>query len=524
MIINKLIGLALLIALLVACNATPPQIQEAAPTPAPSSNPLALSENAVTTESGLQYEDTIIGEGETSAIGNVATVNYTGYLEDGTIFDTSQNAPPYAFILGAEQVIKGWDEGLVGMNVGSQRRLRVPPELGYSDVAVGDIPANSTLIFNVELLSIETLPTPEAVDSFQETENGVQYAILVEGSEPVAQRGDLVTFEFNAWVQDGFHYNSSNRQGGPSQYQLGLSYISSLDEGIEGMKVGEKRQLRIPPELAYGEEGYPPEIPSNATLIYEIALQAIDPLPRATEVDEGDYTETDSGLKYIILEEGDGAEARNGDTVTMQYHGWLTDGLLFDSSLLREIGYAFTLGKGQVIAGWEEGIEGMKVGETRQLRIPPELAYAESGYPPYIPTEAELIFEVTLEDSQEPPELTEVKEEEYTETDSGLRYTTLKEGDGNKAENGNTVQVHYSGWLEDGTLFDTSRLRDIPYAFILGESQVITGWEEGVEGMAVGEVRQLRIPPELAYAETGYPPYIPPDATLVFEIELLEIE
>lgn len=521
-LINKLIGLVLAIALLVACNATTPETDDAAP--APESNPLALSENAVTTESGLQYEDTVIGEGETSAIGDIATVHYTGYLEDGTIFDTSQNAPPYAFILGAEQVIKGWDEGIVGMNVGSQRKLRIPPELGYSDVAVGNIPANSTLIFNVELLAIETLPTPEAVDSYQETENGIRYATLVEGSDPVAQRGDLVTFEFNAWVQDGFLYNSSKRLGSPSQYQLGQSYLSSLDEGIEGMKVGETRQLQIPPELAYGEEGYPPEIPSNATLIYEIVLQEIQELPRATEVDEGDYTKTDSGLKYIILEEGDGAKAKNGDTVTMQYNGWLTDRLLFDSSLLREIPYAFTLGKGQVIAGWEEGIEGMKVGERRQLRIPPELAYAESGYPPYIPAEAELIFEVTLEDSKEPPEQTEVKEEEYTETDSGLLYTTLKEGDGNKAENGNTVQVHYSGWLGDGTLFDTSRLRDIPYAFILGESQVIAGWEEGVEGMVVGEIRQLRIPPELAYAETGYPPYIPPDATLVFEIELLEIE
>jgi peptidylprolyl isomerase len=293
---------------------------------------------------------------------------------------------------------------------------------------------------------------------------------------------------------------------------------------MEGMKVGETRQLRIPPELAYGEEGYLPEIPPNATLIYEIALQDRQELPKATAVDEGDYTETDSGLKYVILEEGDGAEAKNGNTVTMEYDGWLTDGILFDSSLLREYPYIFTLGEGQVIAGWDEGIEGMKVGETRQLRIPPELAYAESGYPPYIPSDAELIFEVTLEDSKEPPEQTEVEEEEYTETDSGLQYTTLKKGDGDKAAKGNTVQVHYSGWLEDGTLFDTSRLRDIPYAFILGESQVIAGWDEGVEGMEIGEIRQLRIPPELAYAETGYPPYIPPDATLVFEVELLEID
>ena len=106
---------------------------------------------------GLIIEDIKIGEGQEVEKFNIVTVNYTGLLEDGTKFDSSLNPgrTPFRFTVGAGQVIKGWDEGLIGMKVGGKRKLTIPPELGYGSRDNGPIPANSTLIFEIDLLGIE---------------------------------------------------------------------------------------------------------------------------------------------------------------------------------------------------------------------------------------------------------------------------------------------------------------------------------------------------------------------------------
>ena len=105
-----------------------------------------------------------------------------------------------------------------------------------------------------------------------------------------------------------------------------------------------------------------------------------------------------------------------------------------------------------------------------------------------------------------------------------LKIEVLKEGEGVAAKNGDNVSVHYIGTLEDGTKLDSSLDRRVPFDFDLGVSQVIKGWDLGVLGMKVGEKRKLIIPSNLAYGENGIPGVIPPNATLVFEVELLEIK
>ena len=108
-------------------------------------------------------------------------------------------------------------------------------------------------------------------------------------------------------------------------------------------------------------------------------------------------------------------------------------------------------------------------------------------------------------------------------TASGLQIEDIKEGEGPEAKAGSQVRVHYTGWLTDGKKFDSSKDRGNPFGFKLGGGQVIKGWDEGVEGMKVGGVRKLTIPPAIGYGARGAGGVIPPNATLVFEVELLGV-
>ena len=105
----------------------------------------------------------------------------------------------------------------------------------------------------------------------------------------------------------------------------------------------------------------------------------------------------------------------------------------------------------------------------------------------------------------------------------GLKIEHLKKGAGAAPKNGELVTVHYTGWFTDGNKFDSSVDRDEPFQFVLGAGMVIKGWDQGVAGMKVGGRRKLTIPPELGYGPMGYPPVIPPNSTLIFDIELIEV-
>ena len=111
-----------------------------------------------------------------------------------------------------------------------------------------------------------------------------------------------------------------------------------------------------------------------------------------------------------------------------------------------------------------------------------------------------------------------------TVTSTGLKYVDLKEGEGAEATSGGNVTVHYTGWLENGTKFDSSLDRQEPFTFRLGAGEVIEGWDQGVAGMKVGGKRKLTIPPDLGYGSEGAGGAIPPGATLIFEVELLGVE
>lgn len=362
------------------------------------------------------------------------------------------------------------------------------------------------------------------------TDSGLQYEILEEGTGPAPQTGEAVQINFAGWLADGTLLADTFETGQPVAFPLGEEVVmSGWEEAVALLKQGGQGAFIIPPELAFGEQGDGRSIPPNATLYFTMEL--VDILPGAPEapvdVPEADYTELDSGVKMVTLETGDGEQAEAGQIVTIHYTGWLEDGTKFDSSLDRAAPFTFGLGSERFIPGTEEVITSMNAGGKSQAIIPPELAFGEQGLPGLIPPNATITMQIELlEIAVGAPEApTEVDEDDYTTTDSGLKYVDLEEGSGESPEEGQQVVVHYTGWLqEDGTKFDSSLDRGETFLFTVGVGQVIPGWDEGVAGMKVGGKRQLVIPPDLAYGETGAPGAIPPNATLIFEVELLEIQ
>lgn len=241
--------------------------------------------------------------------------------------------------------------------------------------------------------------------------------------------------------------------------------------------------------------------------------------------DELEYITTDSGLKYAILEKGDGVQAKAGDFVSVHYKGTLLDSTQFDSSYERGKPIEFELGVGRVIKGWDEGIALLHVGDKGRFEIPSELAYGARATGS-IPANSTLIFDVELIKVTPAPVIEEYNTEGKVSatTESGLIFTLVEEGNGKKAAPGYTATVHYTGYLEDGSIFDSSVKRNQPFQFDLGMGNVIAGWEEGVALMKVGDKARLEIPYQLAYGEDGFPGVIPPKSTLIFDVELLDVE
>lgn len=245
---------------------------------------------------------------------------------------------------------------------------------------------------------------------------------------------------------------------------------------------------------------------------------------------EGEPLSSSTLAGGLLIEEfviGEGEEARVGSEVSVHYTGTLDDGSVFDSSRKRNKPYEFTIGEGGVIKGWDLGVPGMKVGGKRRLTIPAELAYGKRKKGK-IPANSQLTFTLELVASYPPlppgkgDEAFAGEPLEKRELEGGLMIEEFAIGDGRVAQADDKVLVHYTGKLDDGTVFDSSLTRKKPIGFVLGTGRVIKGWDLGIAGMKVGGLRRLVIPAALAYGSRAKGK-IPADARLTFTVELMAV-
>ena len=227
------------------------------------------------------------------------------------------------------------------------------------------------------------------------TASGLKYLDLKVGTGSEAKKGSPIKAHYTGMLQkNGKKFESSVDHGKPLDFDIGVGQvIKGWDEGIVGMKVGGKRTLYIPYDLAYGENGRPPVIPRKADLVFEVELVDV-----ATEIlVPADAKKTTGGVQYSDTKVGTGAEATPGKKVEVHYTGKLQkNGKKFDSSVDKDKTFTFGLGQREVIQGWDEGVAGMKEGGKRLLFIPSKLGYGEPGYGRDIPPNSDLYFEVEL--------------------------------------------------------------------------------------------------------------------------------
>nr|XP_008111473.1 PREDICTED: peptidyl-prolyl cis-trans isomerase FKBP10 [Anolis carolinensis] len=425
-------------------------------------------------------------------MGDFVRYHYNGTFQDGTKFDSSYDrGATVAGVAGVGRLITGMDRGLQGMCVNERRHLIVPPHLGYGSIGVaGMIPPDTTLYFDVIMIDIWN------------KEDKLQITTLYkpERCNRTVEDSDFVRYHYNGTLLDGTPFDSSYGKESTYDTYVGSGWlIKGMDQGLTGMCAGEKRRIVIPPFLAYGEKGYGTVIPPQASLVFDVLLVDLH------NPKDGIF------LEHLEVPASCKRKSVTGDFVRYHYNGTLMDGSLFDSSYSRNHTYDTYIGKGYIIPGMDQGLQGVCVGEKRRIIIPPHLGYGESGAGTKIPGSAVLIFDVHVIDFHNPTDPVEIS-------------TVFRPADCNiTTQDRDFVRYHYNCSLLDGTKLFSSHDYEHPQEATLGTNKIIEGLNNGLLNMCVGEKRVITIPPHLGHGEGGARG-VPGSAVLQFEIELLHLE
>ncbi|XP_078544368.1 peptidyl-prolyl cis-trans isomerase FKBP9 [Lissotriton helveticus] len=425
------------------------------------------------------------------AVGDFVRYHYHGTFPDGSKFDSSYDkGSTYNVFVGKGQLIAGMDKALIGMCVNERRFVKVPPKLAYGNEGVpGVIPPDAVLHFDVLLMDIWNPDDSIEVETYHKPDD----------CSRTVQVSDFIRYHYNGTLLDGTLFDSSHNRMRTYDTYVGIGWlIPGMDKGLLGMCVGEKRIITVPPFLAYGEDGDGKDIPPQASLVFDVALLDLHNPKDSITVD----------IQFVP--ESCKRHSKVGDFLRYHYNGSLLDGMLFDSSYSRNRTYDTYIGKRYVIAGMDQGLIGVCIGERRRITIPPHLGYGEEGSGK-IPGSAVLIFDIHVIDFHNPSDsvsiTTHYKPENCTEL----------------SKKGDYLKYHYNATLMDGTLLDSTIDYGKTYNIVLGSGQVVLGMDMGLQNMCVGEKRTVIIPPHLGYGEAGVEGEVPGSAVLVFDIELLEL-
>ncbi|HAM98228.1 MAG TPA: hypothetical protein DCQ26_06420 [Marinilabiliales bacterium] len=357
------------------------------------------------TATGLAYKITCQGKGDFPQPGDKVWVHYIAKFLNDTIIETSMNSGPLDVFLGQGQIIKGWEEGIKLIQPGGAIILVIPPHLGYGNEDRPGIPANSTLIYEIALLQVDKGSRVETFNvegkPIKKGKKKLKYILVEEGTGPFAKLGDNTYVHYTALLPDGTIFDSSRKRGEPVRITVGIHQVfEGWDMGLLLMQKGTKIRLLIPPALAYGKEGYKNMVPSNSPILLDVEMiDLVPPEPVSRwDIAGKQILETASGLKYIVIESGEGPLIQPESIVTVHYSGYFANGELFDSSVKRLEPIRFPVGVGSVIDGWDEGLQLMRKGSKFQLLIPSYLGYGSEGAPPQIPADTDLIFDIEVLD------------------------------------------------------------------------------------------------------------------------------
>lgn len=370
-----------------------------AASPGAPQDPIPADTEVITTASGLKYSVLVEGSGDRHPqMGELVRVRHTGWLTDGTEFDSSYGRKdPVQYQLG--QVIEGWNEGLQLMTTGAKYKFTVPPELGYGASGSGPIPANATLIFVLELVDIVRMPVfePLVPGKYQKTATGIEYQILKEGEGECAKAHEVAVVRYAFWNESRQLLDCTESTGGKIEGPVKDSRFEFLKEILLLMRPGSVLRVKVPPALCFGNQAVGAALPANSVTHWRLELERVLqplPLPEFRKLDDSQTVKSPTGLLYQVLKVGTGDSPKFGEMCKVNYCGWLVDGTYFDSSFSR--GQPAEFAVGAVIQGWNEALQNMREGEQRLLRIPATLAYGTRGSPPKIPANATLIFYIEL--------------------------------------------------------------------------------------------------------------------------------